>query len=376
MVMIESTSTWKSATSFHPLEIIPWFRRFPCSWWRNLIYTFIWNLLIAGFFIAIVMVFVKKPAGSEWLINILIIANCIGYSIHALFFITSHTIAPWIHRQGKLQITVFYAGISTFGVMTGYVFAAWLLGWSTGSWFGEPRWMVSSAITSVIISLIISAIFFSRERTARTEAALEREQLHTATIERQATLANLRALQAQIEPHFLFNTLANVASLIHAEPGKAKHMLESFIHYLRASLAANREAGTTLEREFDLMRSYLGLLQIRMGERLQARIEIPEGLGAFALPPMLLQPLVENAIKHGLEPKVEGGSIELTAQRHGNRVRITVADSGMGFTGATSQGVGLHNVRERLLALYGDRARLIVEDNRPGGTRVILEIPA
>src|SRR6187402_1218133 len=143
-----------------------------------------------------------------------------------------------------------------------------------------------------------------RRANAEVERGRARERIERA--ERETTLANLRALQAQIEPHFLFNTLANVVSLVDSDPAAAKGMLESFNRFLRASLAATRTESTTLGEDAQLIAAYLEVLQVRMGRRLAWRIDVPVELAGFALPPMLLQPLVENAIRHGLEPKVEG----------------------------------------------------------------------
>jgi sensor histidine kinase YesM len=166
-----------------------------------------------------------------------------------------------------------------------------------------------------------------------------------------------------------------VTSLIHPAPNDAKHMLESFIQYLRGSLASSRESTTTLGREFDLMRDFLEILKIRMGDRLQTELALSDELRGVNLPPMLIQPMVENAIKHGLEPKMEGGQLRLAARKEDDRLVIEIADTGMGFSGATSNGVGLRNVRERLKALYDDAARLTIEDNTPCGTRILIHLP-
>ena len=185
----------------------------------------------------------------------------------------------------------------------------------------------------------------------------------------------MRALQAQIEPHFLFNTLANVTSLIEPDPARAKHMLETFIRFLRASLAATRRSSTTLADEFALIGDFLEVLEVRMGERLQVAIDLPADLGAIEIPAMLLQPVVENAIRHGLEPKVEGGRIELRARREGGTLVLEVADTGVGFGEATAGGVGLANIRERLRLAHGDAARLSIRANAPQGTIVAIELP-
>jgi sensor histidine kinase YesM len=186
----------------------------------------------------------------------------------------------------------------------------------------------------------------------------------------------LRALQAQIEPHFLFNTLANVTGLIHTQPDQAKQMLEQFIAYLRATLATTREKETTLGADFEMMKTFLSILQIRMGERLKVRFDLPDELRDLLIPPMLLQPLVENAIKHGLEPKINGGEVALLAKMVGGKVAITVADSGLGFQNSTSNGIGLKNVRERVQQIYGDTGSVSIEDNQPCGTRITITFDA
>ncbi|MBL8510149.1 MAG: histidine kinase, partial [Betaproteobacteria bacterium] len=166
-----------------------------------------------------------------------------------------------------------------------------------------------------------------------------------------------------------------VVGLIHPDPSKAKHMLEQFILYLRATLAETRAEKTTLAREFELMKNFLAVLQIRMGERLTVNLDLPADLHDYPIPPMLLQPLVENAIKHGLEPNINGGNLTLHAEQREHRLIIIIADTGVGFKGAHSAGIGLKNVRERLTQLYGDAARLHIEETHPAGTTVILNLP-
>jgi len=204
--------------------------------------------------------------------------------------------------------------------------------------------------------------------------ALERSR--AAESEKQALATYYRMLQAQIEPHFLFNTLANIAGLIDADPRTAKHMLERFVAYLRSTLSASRAERTTLGREAELVRAYLDVISVRMGTRLRYRVEIPKELSTIAMPAMLIQPLVENAIKHGLEPKLDGGEIVVAAHGSADMLIVGICDTGLGFdTQAGASGVGLANVRERLAALYDGRATLDVEDNEPCGARVTLHLP-
>jgi LytS/YehU family sensor histidine kinase len=206
-----------------------------------------------------------------------------------------------------------------------------------------------------------------------------REKLRVVSGEKQAVQAQLRLLQAQIEPHFLFNTLATVQSQITRSPERASTMLEHLISYLRQSLSASRAEEGTLVQEFERLRNYLALLKMRMGERLQVSLDLDPALADHPFAPMLLQPLVENAIRHGLEPKVEGGSLQVQAatMEGGERWRITITDTGLGFGAnpdSAGTGLGLSHVRDRLALLYDGRASLTVADTAPG-TRITIELP-
>ncbi len=363
-----------TASRFHPLEVIPLFRRWPASLPRDLLYTFIWNALLGTAFSLIGMMLAGRLSMKMFFYN-QVFAQCIGYTIHAMFYLGGLTIESWILRQSRPVIVIYYSACATIGVVIGWVVGGTYLDLDMARLVMKPSWLIGISINSVIISLIILAIYINREKKLLAEMQLERERARFAEIERNATVANLRMLQAQIEPHFLFNTLANVTSLIHPAPDKAKHMLESFIHYLRGSLAASREESTTLAQEFKLMQDFLDILKIRMGDRLQTMLDLPDDLGDAAIPPMLIQPLVENAIKHGLEPKVEGGMLTLKAEADGANIRILIIDTGLGFSNATSAGVGLRNVRERIAALFGNAGRIAIEENASGGTQVIITLP-
>jgi sensor histidine kinase YesM len=307
----------------------------------------------------------------------MVVTQGIGYTIHVLFDV-GHKVGAdaWLRRSGKWVTILYYTGVSTLGVVIGFGLVAAVFDPSSFRWILQPRWLAIMGLSSFVISVILSAVFFARERQARTEAELERERLRGERIAREAALANLRALQAQIEPHFLFNTLANVTSLVDPDPAKAKAMLESFIQFLRASLAATRLESTTLGAEAELIAAYLHVLQVRMGDRLRYRIDIPDELRATAIAPMLLQPVVENAIRHGLEPKVEGGEVTFGARREGADIVIRIGDTGVGFAAVTRGGVGLTNLRARLKLLHGENASLAVSDNPLGGAIVTIRIPA
>jgi sensor histidine kinase YesM len=378
MSRLPATMTPFGGEHFHPLEIIPFFRRFPSSFGRDFLYTFIWSSFIGVVFYAL------NAVGSERLPSLrafglyMLIANVIGYAIHGLFSVVSLPVLDaLVRRGGFVPKVVYFSLIPLMGVLIGFWAVSYIVDIGFRNWLTDPAAIISITTTSLVISAIVSAIFFWRERHARAEADLERERLRAERVEREATLANLRALQAQIEPHFLFNTLANVTSLIDPDPAKARRMLESFIRFLRSSLGATRAESTTLADEGELMAAYLDVLQIRMGERLRYEIDIPPELHAFALPPMLLQPVVENAIRHGLEPRIDGGVVKVRARREAGAVVIEISDSGAGFAATTRGGVGLTNLRDRLRLLYGERAGLVIgESRRGGGASVTLTLPA
>ncbi len=238
------------------------------------------------------------------------------------------------------------------------------------------EWVMSFVMLLILTGVIVKIVLGGKKRAER------RAQVATATaaeegLKRQLVEAQLKMMQAQVEPHFLFNTLASVDYLIETDPSTASKMQKNLIQYLRAALPQMREGSTTLGKEVQLCRSYLEILKFRMEDRMQYSMAVPQGLASAQFPPMMLQSLVENSIKHGLEPKPEGGRITITANIVDGRLRVTVADTGLGFAAASrpGTGVGLANVRERLSALYGGRARLTIEANDPTGTIVTIDVP-
>ena len=210
----------------------------------------------------------------------------------------------------------------------------------------------------------------AEECVSAAEANTELEMLR-----RQVAEAQLKTLQAQVEPHFLFNTLAAVEHLTETDPPRATIMLQHLISFLRGALPDMRGHDTTLGREADLCKDYLAIMQIRMEDRLKVTIDIPDSLRCLSFPPMMLQSLVENSIKHGLEPKPEGGTLVLSARRQENRLRVTVADTGLGIAENVPQGIGLSNIRDRLKRLYGATAALVIAPNAPAGAHITIEIP-
>ncbi len=240
---------------------------------------------------------------------------------------------------------------------------------------GSPAFFIQMLFIGILFGTMITYFFFSRERISQTEAQLQQEQIKSLTLEKKTLETHLKLLQAQIEPHFLFNTLSNILSLLESDPERGKAMLEDLTRYLRASLSRTRGKMTTLGQEMDLVRAYLDICKVRMEERLRYTIEVPDKLRDMPFPPMLVQPLVENAVKHGLETKIEGGEILIKAEDQDGCYRLVVADTGSGLSEDSVAGLGLTNVRERLSALFNRKARLLLEENQPSGLKVIMEIP-
>ena len=365
--------------SMHPLELFPYFRRFKRSAFRTFIYTIIFNGLIAAFFTLMALIFSRinslESLGNAIVQN-LIISNIIGFSWAGIVVL----LKPLIRRINEwplLGVVTAYTVLGFFITQAAFLAISYLPGFEGAQrWTRSPQWYVATFALAFVISLLLGFAWRSRMNAYMRNAMIAKEQARLQEVEKQAIQANLRALQAQIEPHFLFNTLANVVGLIHPQPDKAKLMLEQFIPYLRATLATTREEKTTLNSEFAMMKTFLSILQIRMGDRLKVRFDLPDDLRDISMPPMLLQPLVENSIKHGLEPKMEGGEVALIAKRLGNKIAITVADTGLGFQNSASNGIGLKNVRERVKQIYGDAGSVSIEENQPCGTRITIAFEA
>src|SRR6202163_962715 len=227
----------------------------------------------------------------------------------------------------------------------------------------------------IVVSFIIKAVAGGKRRAELTaNAATQRAE--TEQLERTVLEARLEALQAQIEPHFLFNTLASVDQLIQTDPPRASRMQQSLIRYLRSAMPQMREGSrSSLGQQLNLCSAFLEIMSVRMEGRLQPLLSVPENLKSAVFPSMMLQTMEENAIKHGLEPKVEGGRLEIGATLVDGQLAVHVLDTGVGFMPKGESGVGLANVRERLKALYKDRAELIISVPPWGGTCATIKIP-
>lgn len=245
--------------------------------------------------------------------------------------------------------------------------------------YGEP--LTPLTMWFILLSGILK-ITYKGTVQAEAKAAQATEVAESESLKRQVVEARMAAMQAQVEPHFLFNTLASIDHLIETDPPRASIMQKNLIALLRASMPSMREAnaqGSTrdLGKELAVIRPYLEILKVRMEERLQTDVRVSDGLLSAEFPPMMLQSLVENAIKHGLEPKAEGGQLTVSAEIVHGKLAVTVADTGLGFGKADTAGtgIGLSNIRERLALLYGGKASLNITETAGGGTSVTITVP-
>lgn len=360
----------------------PWWslpKAFLASWRRSLPATQLMCLAVAAF------LFLLGVRGWTVVLYSLLIGNCIALFIHAQLF----ALGRWqAHRRGDAACppdesrwpgwpwTV--AAVVT-GVLLGYTLGTALADWLTGTpralgqGMGGTEWLRVLGM-SLVPAVVGTLIFHWRAR-------LQQARTEIAQAQRLAAETQLKLLESQLEPHMLFNTLANLRALIAVDPPRAQQMLDHLIAFLRATLAGSRQPMHPLSAEFQRLADYLALMQIRMGPRLSTTFQLPPDLASVPVPPLLLQPLVENAIKHGLEPQRGPGELQIRASRvAGAQLQLVVEDSGLGLAPAPTRptpggGFGLTQVRERLSTLYGPQASLALEPSPSGGTRATVQLP-
>ncbi|MEP7070227.1 MAG: histidine kinase [Usitatibacter sp.] len=271
---------------------------------------------------------------------------------------------------GAFLLTMFAGGL------VGAIFASFDVGKPLTGMSAQKAGEVFGLVAALaaVLVVVIAVIAFLRGREAAQRVALLQAEADREKLTRQGVQAELKLLQAQVEPHFLFNTLANLRFLVQTRSPHALEMLDHLILYLRTALPEFRAESSTLGREIELARAYLEIMRIRMGGALEISTEAPDELAAVAFPPLVLMTLVENAIKHGVAP-VGSGRVSVHASARDARLRVTVEDDGRGLVEPIGQGVGLGNVRERLRALYGESARLDLIGGAGGGTIAAVEVP-
>ena len=349
----------------------------PSRWWTPVcsgLHHVSWRtlLLIIAINTGVAALLSIEDARPFW--HPLITAQCFGlaiaYSVNAA--------APWDKTRPLWRLVVAVAIGTLVSVILVIAIKGYLIGEEEYRLAGVAqhlhRWG-GTAMGGFIIGLCVSWIFTLKFREALIQEQFLKSEADRNLLSKQAVEAELKLMQAQIEPHFLFNTLASVQFLIETDPPRAEQMLGHLIAYLRAALPQLRSGSTTLGQEADLARAYLSIMQMRMGARLDYAIDVPESLRTHPFPPMLLMSVIENAVKHGIEPQAAGGRIRLEALRSGDSLTVLVADTGNGLSDQIGQGVGLSNLRERLKALYGDHARFTLDSNGAHGARATIALP-
>ena len=335
---------------------------------REAVLVVIGNALIAAGLTAVGM---GKGLGEN-----LVFSEAIGLSIMLLLHIGRFR----LQRRNALtapRLAVVMVVAIVAGAAIGRLIAGVLLGLDLSKTFAAKD-IATTGWIALVATLLVTWYGWSRARIAGLSAEVARTAWLQEAAEKTALRARLQALQAQIEPHFLFNTLATLDSLIVSNPPRARELLLSLNRFLRATLEASRSESETLADQFAVLDSMLAVHAMRLGPRLVYSLDLPADCANLAVPPMLLQPLVENALKHGIQVAVAGGQIDVKARRAGQHVELTVTDTGPGF-GATPEtqgtGVGLSNVRDRLVALHGERASLTLVENVPHGVAAKVLLP-
>jgi sensor histidine kinase YesM len=300
----------------------------------------------------------------------LVTAECFGFLIAYCVRVA----APWDHPTPIRRLVVAVAVGSVLGITLAALVKGYSLDYVREHWKG----FALTTLTGFVLGFVGSLVVHVRRREMRAKEALLQAEAERQRLAKQAAESELKLLQAQVEPHFLFNTLASVQYLTETDPPEATRLLGHLLAYLRAALPQLRRASSTLGQEVDLAQAYLSILKTRMGQRLEFDVHVPESLRDHAFPPGLLISVVENAVTHGIEPQAEGGRVSIDARIRDERLVVDIADTGSGPLGGASrpgQGVGLANVRERLVALYGGHARFSLAAETPRGARATLEIP-
>ena len=329
---------------------------------------------IAATFIVAVIVEGIRPQTS--------FGSALAFSFLGLLYLVCAVISAWYGYRKWTDRPAW----KVFAILVALIMGGGAIGFAVGS-FGEGRTLADlstekatrgAAITFLLgmtFAALLVGVSRMRLRDAAQTAARMKAEAERERIARRGAQAELKLLQAQVEPHFLFNTLANVRYLVQTGSPDALAMLDHLIHYLRTALPEIRSEGSTVGREAELARAYLEIMRIRMGGALEFSIDVPDDLAPRSFPPLMLITLVENAIKHGVGPRGRG-RVEVRAEIAASALRIAVEDDGRGIVQPAGRGVGLANIRARLAAAFGEAAFIAIEDRPGGGTRAVIQVPA
>lgn len=334
---------------------------------KHVVKIFIFNTTIA-----MVMTFIEN--GS--FVKELVLSQSIGFSIWLLsctFFRPTMEVSPARRLLGVLALV-------TLGSCVGIAIGGQISFNNFFHYFTQQRVVIAVFLISVLFGLGASYYFWFLYKEKSYQEELNVAKLMRLENEKLLSETELKLLQAQIEPHFLFNTLSNVLSLMDHDNKKARNLLHKFTLYLRQTLERTKNKPTTLGDEIELVKTYLEIQEVRMGDRLRFSFSVECSLTGITLPPYLLQPLVENSIVHGLEPKIEGGEVSIKAEMADNTLLLTVSDTGLGLKKHNTfseehNGIALENIRRRLASFYGSGAELIMETGAETGTVVNVKIP-
>ncbi|MXX06461.1 MAG: hypothetical protein F4Z71_06835 [Gammaproteobacteria bacterium] len=328
---------------------------------------FITRFLQVGLFSTAIAVLIWWLIEFGDFLPVLLVSLSIGWSVH-LAFVLAH---DWL--SGRIGPWLAPIPIVALGLAAGLVIGGALVG-------NHPLYFFTQNFATLALALFFgitgSLIFYTRERLYRTSQKLAESELRQSQQQKLIAETELKLLQAQIEPHFLFNTLSNIAQLIPGNPELAGKTLDNLTTLLRASLTRTRTGETTLGQEIEFAAAYLAIQATRMQGRLRYEIDLPGELSDIPLPPLLVQPLLENAVTHGIEPLSAGGEVSFTARKIDDELILSVHDSGAGIseTGVNG-GTGLRNVRDRLRLRYGPKASLELTPANPRGVNAIINIP-
>lgn len=333
------------------------------SWARSL---FITTLFCAGIAVITASIWVAPYFEN------LMISLGYGYSAVLMSWLIERFV-PQLKDKRTISLAISLLLAVTLGTAHAYLWVSKYPGFDV--WQGIKPIL----LLGVIFTAVCFYFFYMQEQKNNLQRALEHSKREKVEQEKTLIESELKQLQSQIEPHFLFNTLANVSALVDQDPAQAKHMLDKLTQLLRASMARHRVNQVSVKSEVDLIDAYLSIQKVRLGPRLDFEFIIADAVKQQLIPPYLLQPLVENAIKHGIEPSIDGGTVTIRACSDAQQCILEVIDNGLGLslnnTASTGHGIGIQNAKSRLSALYQDRASLNISENQTGGVTATIKLP-
>lgn len=333
---------------------------------KDMALTFVFNTLVA-------LILYFWMFETHFFIDVWIVSQCIGLLI-CLFIVLTLAYAQITTRmQLFLKITIGLIAGAVSGAFTGVIFLYFKYDKPFVAYFQNS--FSKNFLLGVFFAIPITYFLLSLTKFKDYENQLQTEKIKTLTLEKQAVVEALKSLQAQIEPHFLFNTLSNLKSLLDEDVDKGKLMLDELNGFLKISLYRTRQETISLSQELELVRHYLNIYKIRMGERLSYEIIADKEVKKMSLSPLIIQPLVENSIKYGLEPKIEGGTIKIHCSIKNKFLIIKILDTGCGLDTNHEIGIGINNVSQRLNNLYGAESCLTIKENEPCGTKAVIKVP-